>query len=147
MIRKRKVVVAAVAGGIALVLLPVVMQFFGATEIAHESVSYSLNAIGQAIYEFHTTTGQWPSQPEDLNRTSLTLHLRYWRPVLDNGSIVVVWHDNLQPHPQENANVILAYHNRGLLAELGRQWVCWGDLRTEYISSRRLKTVLQQNPK
>jgi len=135
-----KSIAAMIAGG---VVLAIVMLFFsGTTQIAHESLQYQLNAIGQSIYEYHTVTGRWPSGIDDLERTSLGARLRYLRPVLENHSIIVVWHDTLRPHPAENAGVILAYHNRGLLAEMGRQWVCWGDLRTEYISSRRLKASL-----
>lgn len=62
---------------------------------------------------------------------------------LDSGTNVVGWHDDLKPNPADNANIILAYHNRGLLAWMGRQWVCWGDLRTEYVRSRDLRTKLQ----
>jgi hypothetical protein len=47
-------------------------------------------------------------------------------------------HDNLKPDPQDSADLIPAYHNSGLLAWFGRQWVCWGDLRTEYITTRQL---------
>lgn len=72
--------------------------------------------------------------------------MRYWRSGLQNGSIVVVWNDKLKPNPRDNSGVILAYHNKGLRAWLGRQWVCWGDLRTEYISSKRLKAVLNADP-
>jgi hypothetical protein len=130
------------------IVLGVAMLFFsGTTDIAHESLKYELNAIGQSIYEYHAQTGQWPSSADDLERTSLSLRQRYWRPTLDNGSIVIVWHDELKPNPKDNGGVILAYHNRGLLAEMGRQWVCWGDLRTEYISSKRLKAVLNSEPR
>ena len=103
--------------------------------------------MGRASTNTTRRTGQWPSNPDDLSRTSLPLRFRYWRNVLDNGSMVIVWHDNLQSDPRANAGVILAYHNRGLRAWLGRQWVCWGDLRTEYISSKRLKAVLNADPR
>ncbi len=129
-----------VVGAIALV---VVMLFFsGTTQVAHEALQYELKAIGQSIYEYHANTGQWPSGPEDLQKTSLGVRLRYWEPALRNGSMVIVWHDDLKADPKDNADVILAYHNRGLLADMGWQWVCWGDLRTEYISSKRLRAVL-----
>jgi hypothetical protein len=36
---------------------------------------------------------------------------------------------NLKPNPEENANVILGHHNTGLLAWLGRQWVCVGKIQ------------------
>jgi hypothetical protein len=138
--RKWKRVALVLAGGI---LLAIVMLFFsGTTQVAHEALQYQLNAVGQTIYEYHTNTGHWPSAIDDLGETSLPLRLHYWRPMLQSGSIVVVWHDNLKADPKDNADVILAYHNRGLLAQFGRQWVCWGDLRTEYTSSKRLRAAL-----
>ncbi len=129
-----------VIGAIALAV--VVLFLSGTTQVAHEALQYQLQAIGQSIYEYHANTGQWPSGPGDIEKTSFGLRLRYWEPALRNGSIVIVWHNNLQANPRDNANLILAYHNRGLLADMGRQWVCWGDLRTEYISSRRLEAIL-----
>jgi hypothetical protein len=127
----------------AAILFAIVMLFFsGTTQVAHQAVRYELSAIGQSIYEYHDATGQWPKDIGDLDRTSLPLRLRYWRASVQNGSIVIVWPDHLGADPQENQDAVLVYHNRGLLAWLGRQWVCWGDLRTEYVSSKRLKAAL-----
>lgn len=142
---KRKRAAILVAGG--AVLVAVMLSFSGVTEVADESLQYELNAFGQSFYEYHAATGQWPSSPDDFDKTSLSLRQHYWRPVVDNGSIVLVWHDHLKPDPRDNAGVILAYHNRGLRAWMGHQWVCWGDLRTEYISSKRLQTVLNSEPR
>jgi hypothetical protein len=64
--------------------------------------------------------------------------------MIDSGTNVVVWHDDLKPDPKDNADLILAYHNRGLLAWLGRHWVCWGDLRTEYITTQQLRAKLRK---
>lgn len=138
--RKWKLVAALVIGGLALAA--VVLFYSGVADVASQAVEYQLKTFGQAIYEYHTITGNWPQDAEDLNRTSLPLRLRYWRATLDNGSIVIVWHKNLHSDPAANAGVVLVYHNRGLLAEMGHQWVCWGDLRNEYISSRKLKQTL-----
>ena len=60
-------------------------------------------------------------------------------------TIVIPWHKNLKADPKDNAGLILAYHNKGLYARLGRVWVCWGDLRTEYIKIEDLKAKLQTN--
>ena len=141
--RSWKNIAIAIAAG--LVFVVVLLFFSGTTQVADESLKYELNALGQSIYEYHAATGQWPSTPDDLARTSLPLRLRYWRSGLENGSIVIVWHDSLKPEPRDNSGVVLAYHNRGLRAWLGHQWVCWGDLRTEYISSKRLKAVLNSD--
>ena len=66
--------------------------------------------------------------------------------VLDyDETTVVVWHKNLKADPKDNAGLILAYHNKGLYARLGRVWVCWGDLRTEYIKVEDLRANLQTN--
>lgn len=59
--------------------------------------------------------------------------------MLDSGTNVIVWHTDLKSNPAENASEVLAYHNKGLLAWFGHQWVCWGDLRTEYIPSKELE--------
>ncbi len=63
--------------------------------------------------------------------------------MLDGGVYVIVWHKSLQSNPNENARQILVYHNKGLIAEKGQSWVCWGDLRTEYIKTDDLRLYLQ----
>jgi hypothetical protein len=138
-----KTIMVAIMAGVAFVVA--LLFFSGTTQVADESLKYELNALGQSIYEYHAATGQWPSRPDDLARTSLPLRLHYWRSGLENGSIVIVFHDNLKPDPRENSSVVLAYHNKGLRAWLGRQWVCWGDLRTEYISTTRLNAALNSD--
>ena len=130
-------------GGAAAVYLGFLL-FSGPTQVAHESIQVQLKAIGGSIYEYHTQTGQWPHQASDLARTSLPLSLRYWKQALDNGSIVVVWHDHLNSNPAENRDKVLVYHNKGTLAMAGQQWVCWGDLRVEYIESTRLQAALAE---
>jgi hypothetical protein len=65
--------------------------------------------------------------------------------VLDDETTVVVRHKNLKADPKDNAGLILAYHNKGLYARLGRVWVCWGDLRTECIKVEDLRANLQTN--
>ena len=134
--------VALVVGAAAVYLG--FLLFSGPTQVGHESLQYQLKAIGESIYEYHTQTGQWPQNIDDLGRTSLAAQLRYWKQALDSGSIVVVWHDHLNPNPAENRDKVLAYHNKGTLAMMGQQWVCWGDLRTEYVDSKRLQAALGQ---
>ena len=132
-------------GGAAAVYLGFLL-FSGPTDVAHEALQYQLKTIGESIYEYHSQTGQWPHQIDELERTSLGLRSRSWKPVLENGAIVVVWHDHLSANPAENRDKVLAYHNKGMLAMMGQQWVCWGDLRTEYVSSKRLQAALDANP-
>ena len=61
----------------------------------------------------------------------------------DDEAIVIVWHKNLKPDPKDNDGHILIYHNKGLIAERGQSWVCWGDLRTEYIKTDDLRAYLK----
>ena len=37
----------------------------------------------------------------------------------------------------------MTYNNAGLFSKLGRVWVCWGDLRTEYVSEELLRSKLK----
>jgi hypothetical protein len=36
----------------------------------------------------------------------------------------------------------MTYNRTGLFPKLGRVWVCWGDLRTEYIKEEELQAKL-----
>jgi len=130
----------------ALVFVLALLFSSGTSQVADQALQYELKAIGQSIYEYHETMGQWPHNVGDLARTSLPVRVPYWKPSLESGSIVVVWHDHLNPNPQDNRDVVLAYHSRGTLAMFGRQWVCWGDLRVEYVSSKRLHAALAAAP-
>ena len=133
--------------GCALLLgliLPVV-HYLSHNDVAHQAIRIWLEHFGSSIYEYHSKTGKWPSQTADLAKTSLPQQFRYWKQVLDDETIVVVWHKNLKADPKDNAGLILAYHNKGLYARLGRVWVCWGDLRTEYIKVEDLRANLQTN--
>jgi hypothetical protein len=124
------------------ILLLMAARFYSLSDISHESIRLHLRLLGSSIYEYHTKTGRWPARTENLAQTSLPTRSPYWRAMLDSGTDIIVWHDDLSPNPVENRDVILAYHNRGLLAWLGHQWVCWGDLRTEYIPSGELRSKL-----
>jgi hypothetical protein len=128
--------------GIGLILL-IALRFYSLSDIANESIRLHLQLLGSSIYEFHEKTGHWPMRAEDLAETSLAVRSPSWKVMLDSGTNVVVWRNDLKANPAENGNLVLAYHNRGLLALLGRQWVCWGDLRTEYIPSRELRARLR----
>jgi hypothetical protein len=49
----------------------------------------------------------------------------------------------LEGESRDNADKILAYYNAGLISKFGKQWVCWGDLHTEYLPSQRLQALLK----
>jgi hypothetical protein len=131
--------------GIALLLAPIlpVVRYLNRSDVAHQSIQTWLPSYGVGVYKYHSDTGQWPSQTADFTRTLLPQRFRHWRELVDDQTIVIVWHKDLKPDPRANAGRILAYHNKGLYARLGRVWVCWGDLRTEYIKLEDLRAHLE----
>jgi hypothetical protein len=132
--------------GIALLLALslLIVRYFDHNDLAHQAIQVWLRRYADAIYEYRSTIGRCPSHPDDLAKTSLPKRFPYWKQVLDDGTIVIVWRKRLRPDPKDNAGLTLAYHNKGLYAQLGRVWVCWGDLRTEYIRREDLQDRLQR---
>src|SRR5262245_7557232 len=118
-------------------------SFWGLRDVAHDSTRLHLNLFGSSIYEYHASTGKWPMQNGDLAFTSLPALRPYWKQMLDDEVDVIVWHKTLKPDPKDNAGHVLAYHNKGLISQGGRSWVCWGDLRTEYIKTEDLREYLR----
>ena len=138
-----KGIIAVVAGTVAITFVAIRGPFSGGTDVAHEAVRLHLNFFGSSIYEYHATTGKWPSQIDDLEKTSLPVTSPYWRSWFVDDAMVIVWHKNLKPDPKDNARHILAYHDKGLIAEEDHKWVCWGGLRTEYIKTEDLQAYLK----
>ena len=62
--------------------------------------------------------------------------------LIENGSVAVVWRSDLKPDPKDNASLVMTYNNAGLFSKLGRVWVCWGDLRTDYVREEELRAKL-----
>ena len=120
----------------------IVFFVYNMTDIANFSMQLHLRLLGSSVYEYHTKTGQWPTRIDDLAQTSVAQG-RYWKWQLEREVVVMVWPKDLRPDPKNNGDVILAYHNKGLLAELGRVWVCWGDLRTEYVKTKDVRANLE----
>jgi hypothetical protein len=137
-----KWILAVFAGALAIALVFSRGPFSGVEDVAHEAVRLHLSLYGSSIYEYHATTGKWPRQIDDLEKTSLPAKSPYWRSWFVDDAMVIVWHKNLNPDPRDNARHILAYHDNGLIAEGGKKWVCWGDLRTEYIKTEELEAYL-----
>jgi hypothetical protein len=127
-------ILAVVVGAVAIALVAIRGPYSGVQDVAHEAVRLHLNLIGSSIYEYHAATGKWPTQIDDLERRSWFV----------NDAMVIVWHKDLKPDPKDNARQILAYHDKGLIAEGGHKWVCWGDLRTEYIKTVDLQAYLKK---
>jgi hypothetical protein len=141
----RKRLLLTVAGAFVVTLVAAFGRFGGTQDVAHESTRLHLRLFGASIYEYHALTGKWPTLNGDLAMTSLPAKSRYWWKILDDKVDVIVWHQDLKPDPKDNAGHILAYHNKGLIAALGQSWVCWGDLRTEYIRTEDLRDNLQKH--
>src|SRR5262245_33322733 len=130
-------------GAFAMILVAAVTPFSGVPDVAHEAVRLHLTFFGSSIYEYHAIAGNWPTQLDDFAKTSLPAQSPYWRSWFDNDAMVIIWHKTLKPDPKDNARDILVYHNKGLIAKLGQSWVCWGDLRTEYIKTEELQAYLK----
>ena len=114
------------------------------SDVASQAVQLHMRFIGESMYEFHRRTGRWPKGADDLAQTSFPLKTRYWRSDVEGPAFVVLWpRDRMKPDPKDNAQIVLVYHNRGTLAEFGRKWVCWGDLRTEYVKTADLEKRLK----
>ena len=132
-----------VAGAAVLAAGMAVVNYFSLNDLSHTTIQLFLRQYGSSIYEYRATTGEWPTCIDDLGRTSLPKQMRDWKVLLQDEVIVIVWWKDLQPDPPDNAQRILAYHNKGLYARLGRVWVCWGDLRTEYVPLEVLRAHLR----
>jgi hypothetical protein len=131
------------AGFVAAFLVAIYWHYFSRASIPHEAIQLHLRLTASSIYEFHNATGRWPKVTDDLAATSLAQTSPYWRTLIDNGSVAVVWNSDLKPDPKDNASLLLTYNNAGLFSKLGRVWVCWGDLRTEYIKEELLRSQLK----
>jgi len=131
------------AGLVVAFLVAIYWHYFSRASIPHEAIQLHLRLTASSIYEFHNATGRWPKVADDLAATSLAQTSPYWRTLIDNGSVAVVWNSDLKPDPKDNASLLLTYNNAGLFSKLGRVWVCWGDLRTEYIKEELLRSQLK----
>ncbi len=124
---KRKLLLSSLIFGAAATAF-----VFVQVDIAVKSIQFDLRKIGESIYEAHSNNGKWPMHIADLDGTAY-LRMPHRKTMLDDGVFVVVWQADLDPHPQANANRILAYDNGSMLSRLGVVWACRGDLRIERI--------------
>jgi hypothetical protein len=99
-------------GSLLLVPVLLIVRYGDRNDAAHQAIRYWVRLYGDATYEYHSTTGRWPARIDDLARTSLPAQFPYWKHRLDEGTIVLVWNNDLKPDPHDNAGLILAYHNR-----------------------------------
>ena len=140
MTKARLLIFAALA--VAALVIRVAWDYFDRGSIPHESIRLHLQLTASSIYEFHQTAGRWPANIDDLASTSLPLKSPYWRSLIENGSVAVVWRSDLKPDPKDNAALVMTYNNTGLFSKLGRVWICWGDLRTEFVKDEELHAKL-----
>ena len=140
MASKGKWLAGVAALGIAASCVGFVWDYFDRSSIPHVAIQYWLKTFGESIYEYESKTGRWPAGVDDLGETTLPVRFPLWRETAKN--VVFLWPKELNAESKENGGVILAYYNGGLLSKMGRVWVCWGDLRTEYFPEKDLKTYL-----
>lgn len=139
---------AIIAVGGVLVAGSIAFNCHDIDEMTELSLHNHMSLYGEGIYEYHALTGEWPSRIDDLARTSLPLkYPRWWVDQLNLEADAIVRPKNMKSDPKENGSLILAYHNKGLEAERGRIWVCWGDLRTGWITSDELQQNLERQKK
>lgn len=140
----RSVAIILVGAAVAIVLSAIPSPFWGTTEVAHYTARLHLKLTVSSIYEYHAKMRQWPTRIDDLALTSLPIVSQHWREFLDDEVIVIVWHKALKPDPKDNADRILAYYEKGRISKRGHKWVCWGDLRMEYIKTEELYSYLNK---
>ena len=128
--------------GIVAILIKIAWDYFSYDSIPHETIRLHLRLTASSIYEFHRATGRWPTTADDLALTSLPQVSPYWKTLIDNDNVSIVWRNDLKPDPKNNAALVMTYNRTGLFPKLGRVWVCWGDLRTEYIKEEELQAKL-----
>lgn len=144
--RWKSLVIFVAAAAIAAVLSEVDSPFWGTTYVAHRTAQLHLKLTVSSLYEYHANMGRWPTQIDDLALTSLPKESPHWRSFLEDETIIVVWPKALKPDPKDNADRILAYYDKGLISERGQKWVCWGDLRTQYVKTEDLYAYLNKRP-
>jgi hypothetical protein len=140
MTKGRLAILAAL--GVVAIVISIAWDYFNRDSIPHEAIRLHLKLTAASIYELHNTAGRWPKSAGDLALTSLPQRSPYWRTLIENGSVAIVWRSDLKPDPEDNAGLVMTYNNVGLFSKLGRVWVCWGDLRTEYVKEEELRVKL-----
>jgi len=137
----RSRVVSALALLLLLWAARLAWDYLDKTSVAHEAMETQLKLFGAAMYEYHSSTGRWPASVDDLAQTSLPHRSYVWRQTAR--TLTFLWPKDISADPKQNANIVLAYDHAGLFNNLGRVWVCWGDLRTEHVREKDLRARLR----
>jgi hypothetical protein len=122
---------------VAAIAVVAVAFIYTQVDSATKSIRFDLRKIGESVYEAHSKSGKWPAQIVDLEGTEY-LRMPHRRTMLEEGTFVVVWQQDLDPNPEANRNRVLVYDNNSLLSRFGRVWVCRGDLRIEPMSNKEM---------
>ena len=94
-----------------------------------------LTSVAQFAYEFWGSNGHWPNNISELD-------LARWQSRTVSYRDVVLAHPrHLSRNPAANREIIVVYQYTGKRLWPYR-WVCWGDLRTEYISNTRFERTM-----
>ena len=94
-----------------------------------------LTSVAQFAYAFWDDNGRWPNHVSELD-------LRRWQSRTVSYSNVVLAHPrHLSRNRAANRGMIVVYQYTGKRLWPYR-WVCWGDLRTEYISNSRFERTM-----
>ena len=142
----KKGAVIFVAISVVALLVGIYWYYFSHDSIPHQTIRLHLRLAASSIYEFHNRTGRWPTAADDLATTSLPQISPYWKTLIENGTVAIVWRTDLKPDPSDNGAAVLTYNSAGLFPKMGRIWVCWGDLRTEYVNEENLRANLPRSP-
>lgn len=134
-----------IVAGAGAAIFAIVALFFGMYNVASDSIQFDLKIIGESIYEAQAKSGKWPAQIADLEGTAY-LRMPYRKEVLERGTFVVVWQQDLDPNVAANHARVLAYSNGGVLAWLGLVWGCRGDLRTERLGREEIHALRASKP-
>jgi hypothetical protein len=109
-----------------------------------DAYQVQLKTIAESIYEYRIATGKWPTHAEDLTKTSLAVQAPLILKMVQDEYFVVNWRDDWKPNPRENGGRILVWAKSGR-PRMGWVWVCWGDMRMEYMHQDRVAAILREN--
>jgi len=93
--------------GIVTLLIKIAWEFFSYDSVPHEAIRLHLRLTASSIYEFHNAAGRWPTAADDLASTSLPQISSYWRTLIENDTVAIVWRADLKPDPSDNGAAVL----------------------------------------
>ena len=97
--RKEKITIVVIA-----ITLIAVAKFYRLSDISQESIRFHLRLRWLQHLRVHEKTGRRRVRAEDLAQTSMPVRSPYWKMMIDSGTTVIVWHDDLKDNSAENAS-------------------------------------------